>query len=145
MLGLDQYGAPSQLIRGDNRRRPDYNRKQQFRKLMSWHSLGPITVTVPGVRVRMTANQVRPDARIGAEAILFQAISNQAHVNTGRVYIYDSQTSAAPLATLAVPTANSIPSASATTPGAPGGLNPADYYIDADNPGDGVNPSYLTP
>ncbi|HKT90080.1 MAG TPA: hypothetical protein VJQ59_16665 [Candidatus Sulfotelmatobacter sp.] len=112
---------------------------------MAWHSLGAITVTLPGTRVRLTANQIDPNKRIGAEALLVQAISNPIHVNTGRVYVYDNLSSSAPLATLAVPTINSIPSASATTPGAPGALNVADYYIDADNAGDGVNPSYLTP
>ena len=48
-------------------------------------------------------------------------------------------------ATLAVPTANTIPSAAATVPDAPGALDASGYYIDADNATDGVNASYLRP
>lgn len=110
---------------------------------MPWTSLGVVTVAAPGTRVRVTAAQSDPAARIGCEAILFQALSNGTHVNTGRVYIFDRNGNR--LATLAIPTNNTIPSASATIPNAPGALNAADYYIDADVGGDGVDASYLRP
>ncbi len=104
---------------------------------MAWTGLGIITVPTPGTKVALTANPTR------CEAILVQALSNASHTNTGRVYIYDR--SGARLATLAVPTTNTIPSASATIPAAPGGLDCRDYSIDADNATDGVDASYIRP
>lgn len=104
---------------------------------MAWTGLGPITVATPGTRVALSSTDIR------CEAVLIQAFSNASHTNTGRVYIYDR--TGKRLATLAVPTANTIPSASATIPSAPGGLNAADYSIDADNAADGVDASYLRP
>ena len=104
---------------------------------MAWTSLGPITVVTPGTLVPLTLTRTR------CEAILLQALSNGSHTNTGRVYIYDRTGNR--MATLAVPTANSIPSASATIPAAPGGLDCADYSIDADNATDGVDVSYIRP
>jgi hypothetical protein len=47
------------------------------------------------------------------------------------------------VATLAVPTSNTVPSFSATVPNAYGVLHAEEYYIDADNAGDGVDASYL--
>ncbi len=104
---------------------------------MAWTGLGVISVPTPGTRVALSSTDVR------CEAILIQALSNGSHANTGRVYIYDR--TGKRLATLAVPTTNTIPSASATIPSAPGGLNAADYSIDADNATDGVDASYLRP
>ena len=113
---------------------------------MAWKSLGAVTVPVPGVRQRLTANQAVPANRVGYEAILIQAISTGQQVaNVGRIYIYDVQAGGAPMAVLAIPTANTIPSASATVPAAPGGLNAADYWLDADSPGDGAYVSYIRP
>ena len=104
---------------------------------MAWTGLGTITVSSPGTKVALSSTDLR------CEAILVQALSNPSHTNTGRVYIYDR--SGNRLATLAVPTTNTIPSASATIPTAPGGLNARDYSIDADNAGDGVDASYIRP
>ena len=113
---------------------------------MAWKSLGAVIVAVPGVRQRLTANQAAPAARVGCEALLIQAISTGKQiVNAGRVYVYDVQLGGAPMAVLAIPTANTIPSASATIPAAPGGLNMADYWLDADSPGDGAYVSYIRP
>lgn len=105
--------------------------------------LGPIIIAAPGARLRITNNQADPARALNCEAILAQALSNPAHTNAGRVYVYDRL--GVRLATLAVPTANTIPSFSATVPGTPGGLNAADFYIDADIAGDGVDASYLRP
>jgi hypothetical protein len=104
---------------------------------MAWTGLGIITVITPGVHVSLSATDVR------CEAILIQALSNATHTNSGRVYVFDR--SGNRIATLAVPTTNTIPSASATIPSAPGGLNTHDYSIDADNAGDGVDASYIRP
>ena len=104
---------------------------------MAWTGLGSVTVPTPGTKVALSATDVR------CEALLVQALSNASHTNTGRVYVYDR--SGTRIATLAVPTANSIPSASATIPSAPGGLNARDYSIDCDNAGDGVDASYIRP
>jgi hypothetical protein len=112
---------------------------------MAWTSLGQVTVTTPGTRVQLTINQSNPAARVGCQSLLVQAISSALHTNTGRVYLYYGATGGAPLATLAVPTANTIPSAAATVPDAPGALDASGYYIDADNATDGVNASYLRP
>lgn len=104
---------------------------------MAWTGLGTITISTPGTKVPLSATAIR------CEAILVQALSNASHTNTGRVYIYDLN--GRRIATLAVPTTNTIPSASATIPSAPGGLNAADYSIDADNATDGVDASYIRP
>ncbi len=112
---------------------------------MAWKSLGAVTVAVPGVRQRLTANQAVPTARVGCEALLIQAMTGVQVANVGRIYIYDIQAGGAPMAVLAIPTANTIPSASATVPAAPGGLNAADYWLDADSPGDGAYVSYIRP
>lgn len=104
---------------------------------MAWTGLGIISVVTPGTKVALTTTPTR------CEAILLQALSNASHTNTGRVYIYDR--SGARLATLAVPTTNTIPSASATIPAAPGGLDCRDYSIDSDIAGDGVDASYIRP
>src|SRR4051812_14532369 len=104
---------------------------------MAWTGLGTISVVTPGTRVSLSATDIR------CEALLVQALSNASHTNTGRVYVYDR--SGNRIATLAVPTANTIPSASATIPTAPGGLNAHDYSIDADNATDGVDASYIRP
>lgn len=107
---------------------------------MAWTGLGIISVVTPGTKVPLVA-AAATDVR--CEAILVQALSNATHTNTGRVYIYDRNGNR--IATLAVPTANTIPSASATIPSAPGGLSCKDYSIDADNATDGVDASYIRP
>lgn len=108
---------------------------------MAWTGLGTISVVTPGTKVPILG--APPVAAIRCEAILFQALSNASHTNTGRVYIYDRTGNR--VATLAVPTTNTIPSASVTIPNAPGALNCQDYSIDADNATDGVDASYLRP
>lgn len=105
--------------------------------------VGPITVATPGTPVVVTTEAIR------CQSILFQALSNGTHTNTGRVYILaQNQTTPASftrVATLAIPTSNTIPSFSVTIPDAPGGLALAGYMVDADNAGDGVDVSYARP
>ena len=104
---------------------------------MAWTGLGPITVVTPGTKVPLSAIDIR------CEGLLIQALSNAARTNTGRIYLYDR--AGVRIATLSAPTANTIPSASATIPSAPGGFNARDYSIDADVAGDGVDASYIRP
>lgn len=105
---------------------------------MALHSLGRITVPTPGTAVQCTINQSSPQARIPCHAIMLQALPG----NIGKVYIglvgLNRNTGAQQLAYLAIPTSNTIPAYSATISYAPGGLNIADFYIDADIANDGV-------
>lgn len=110
---------------------------------MAWTGLGAVTVAVPGTPLRITNNQADPTARISCQSVLLQALSNVAHTNVGRVYILDRD--GVRVGTLAPPATNTIPSASATIPSVPGALNAADYWVDADNAGDGVDVSYSRP
>ena len=117
---------------------------------MPWKSLGLVTVPVPGTPIQATAN-VSGSAAWGENttvfaclAILFQADP----ANTGKTYIGDDasfkkSTGEGRLAVLAIPTDNSIPSASATIPNAPAALNANDYWIDADKADEGVTVSIL--
>jgi len=110
------------------------------------NGLGTVTVATPGVLVRITNNQMVPSEWIGAQSILLQALSNAAHTNTGRIYIYTQTTFGLKrVATLAPPAVNSIPSFSATIPNAAAALNASIYWIDADEAGDGVDASFLVP
>lgn len=103
-----------------------------------WHSLGKVTATA-GTPARATVNQTDPTARFPCHAILFQALST----NTGKVYImegnnaFSAATYTKCLAVIAVPTANSLPSASATVTYAPAAFNAADFYIDVQTTGEG--------
>lgn len=110
---------------------------------MAWRSLGQILVVTPGTRVRLTVNRPVPTDTLMCQSLLVQAIASPGHVNTGRAYVYDVPTGGAPMATLAVPTANTIPAASVTVPNAPAALDATPYWIDVDVGGDGVNASYL--
>ena len=110
---------------------------------MAWTGLGIVTSTGVGNLVAITTNQSSANARIGCQAILLQALSNASHTNTGRVYIFDR--SSTRIATLAVPSTNTIPSAAVTIPNTEGALNAADYSISAEVSGDGVDASYLRP
>jgi len=94
--------------------------------------LGTIVVLTPGTPVAISPTQ------LNCQSILIQAL----FTNTGRIYIncYGQR-----VATLAVPTANSIPSFSVTIPDAPGGLDALAYTIDAQVGGEGVDVSYARP
>lgn len=107
-----------------------------------WVSLGHVTVAVPGTPERATRNELDPTRRYPANAVLIQ----QWPGNTGRVYFGTAAMNVAAgtgiLATLAVPTANTLPSASATFP-IPVGFDLSTYRIDADVVGEGPNVSAL--
>lgn len=105
---------------------------------MAQNALGVITVGTPGIRQAIDST----GSGKNCQSILLQALSNSSHTNTGRVYIYCKGTR---VATLAVPTTNTIPSYSVTIPDAPGGLTTLDYTIDADIAGDGVDASFARP
>jgi hypothetical protein len=107
-------------------------------------SLGVIRVPLVGVPMRATGNQPVPTDRCAVHAILFQALPE----NTGRVYIGTSAmnrvTKSGVMGTLAVPTANSIPTFSMALTLSPNAIHAHDLYIDADNNTDGVTIAVLT-
>ena len=113
---------------------------------MPWISLNTVTITAPGNIVQAT--NARDSAVLTRDyytcmAILFQADP----FNAGRVYIgtagFNKTTGVGRLAVLAIPTANTIPSAGATNP-IPGRLLAAtDYWVDADVMNDKVTVSIL--
>ena len=108
-----------------------------------WTSLGAITVlgnASPNL-VRATQNLPNPVQPYPANAILFQ----QRKGNLGWLYIYDDAagTDAHLLASLAPPSANTCPSATASVQYAPAGLNPLYYFIGGDNPGEKCQVSVL--
>jgi hypothetical protein len=101
-------------------------------------SLGKVTVTTPGTLVRATLNRSDPAKALPCHGILFEALPT----NVGRVYVGRSglnrTTLAGVFAMLPVPTTNVLPTFSTALTLAPNGLAAHDFYIDADNAGDGV-------
>lgn len=123
---------------------------------MGWISLGRITVANSGTPVQVTsllpAGQYNTDGKpkvnyAPAEAIMIQAAST----NTGKVYVglsgftKSSTAVGQKLATLAVPTANTIPAVTVSIPGCPAAINASEYWLDVDNNGEGADVSILVP
>lgn len=89
--------------------------------------------------------------RVPCQTVLFQ----QVEANTGKIWICDranavKSTGVGVLATIPAPTLNGgvatvLPYASVTTAGAPGGLNLALFWIDADNTGETCQVSFVSP
>lgn len=108
-----------------------------------WKSLGPITIVgnaAPNL-IQATANLANPGSPFPVNAILFQ----QRKGNAGWIYIYDDPAGGDShlLASLAIPTNNTCPSASVSVMYAPAGLSAEFYWIGGDNPGDKCAPSVL--
>jgi len=99
-------------------------------------SLGYVTVAAAGTPVRATVNETDPALRVGAQSILFQAKPD----NTGVMYIglagMDRTTGAQVIGFLGTPVSESAPSLLISMPDVSGGLNVADFYVDADDNGD---------
>ena len=97
-----------------------------------------LVVAVPGTLVRATSQEADPDKHIAIHGVMFQALPT----NVGIVYIGTSALVRATFtncfAYLPVPTTNQAPTFSAALTIAPNGLALGQYYIDADNAGDGV-------
>jgi hypothetical protein len=97
-----------------------------------------LVVTVPGTLVRATSQEADPAKHIMCHGVMFQVLPT----NVGRVYIGTSALNRAALtncfAWLPVPTINQAPTFSAALTIAPNGLAVGQYYVDADNGGDGV-------
>ena len=121
---------------------------------MGWISLGRIIVSNSGTPVQVTSllpttsYNIDGKPRVNyapAEAIMFQA----ADTNTGKSYIGlsgFSKTSTGvgqKLATLGIPTNNTIPSVTIALPGTPGAINAAEYWVDVAVNGEGVDVSIL--
>ncbi len=111
-------------------------------------SLGTVQVGTPGILARATANQPDPTARIAAQTVEFQVLP--ANAGPVRICLLGADiigTSSNELILHALPK----PVSATTGPfdywrvgvyNAPSALNPADFYIDADNAGDGVLIAY---
>ena len=85
-----------------------------------------------GSNVRVTVNQPDPNARIGAQAVLFQA----GPATTGVIYVglfgMDTTTGVGVLGVIAAPadpTTGPFPSFTVSQPDQMAGLNVADYYV----------------
>jgi hypothetical protein len=106
-------------------------------------SLGVVRVPLVGVPVRVTINKPVPTDRCAVHAILFQALPE----NTGRIYVGTANlnrvTKAGVLGTLAVPTANSIPTFSMALTISPNAILAQDIFIDGDANTDGVTIAVL--
>lgn len=110
-------------------------------------SLGYVTVTAAGTPVRATVNQPDPALRIGAQAVLFQALPG----NAGIVYVGLGGTTMDPTTGTGIvgivpapadPTSGPFPSVVISIPVMAAGLNVADFYLDASGNGNGVLVSY---
>lgn len=106
---------------------------------MAIRSLGRVTVVTSGTPVRATFNEVVEDTRYPIHAMLFQ---RDVTSETGLVYILANEdaviaTRVGVIAILAIPTSNILPSFSATITLAAAGLDLRNYFIDADNDGEG--------
>ena len=100
-------------------------------------SIGKFTPTV-GTPLRVTSGEPNPALPLKVHGLLFQALPE----NTGRVYV-GSETMNRPARTglfamVPAPSTGALPSFSTALTIAPNGINAADFYIDADTPGDGV-------
>ena len=101
-------------------------------------SLGKVTIAVPGTTVRATVNMADPTKNRACNGFMIQTL----RTNVGYVYIgsvtMNRVAQSELYCVLPPPTANSLPTFSASLPYAPGGLNMGDVYVDADNANDGV-------
>ncbi len=109
---------------------------------MALTALGQIAVPTHGTKVQISTLAIR------CQTIFFSALKvTGGHTNTGNVYIYGPDVNNLParIYTLAIPTANAIPSFSVTIPNAPGGLSLNQFWLDADVDTDGADVTYLGP
>lgn len=102
-------------------------------------SYGKVVVSTAGTPVQATANQTNPITPVPANAVLIEAWPS----NTGKIYIgvvssMSKSTGVGVIGVLAVPTANFIPSFSATLAYSTGGLDVSQLWVDADNSSDSV-------
>lgn len=113
---------------------------------MASGAAGKVTVTTPGTAVQASKNLPNAPIRVGCQRVLFQALAG----NAGSVYIEqgtgsnDRTNLTRTLAVLPKPAATGeLPSFELSVPSGANGFNLCDYYIDADNGGDGVLISYV--
>lgn len=111
--------------------------------------LGRVNVAAAGTPARATANQSDPTKRIAAHGIMFEVWPT----NVGLTYVgtegMNKTTGFNVLAVLPLPSLDSngdpvfLPTFSLALTIAPNGLNPADFYIDADDNNAGLLVSVL--
>lgn len=112
-------------------------------------ALGKITVTTPGTPVRATINRTDPAKVIPAHGVMFEVWPT----NTGLCYVgrvgMNKATGEGVYAILGAPSKNTndvvsfLPTFSAALTLSPNGMQAADFYVDADQAGDGVIATYL--
>ena len=106
-------------------------------------ALGAVTVPTPGTPVRATINRADPSKPIPCHGIMFEALP----ANTGFVYIGQQNMNRSTLegvyAVIPVPSTNILPSFSTALTLAPNGLGAHLFWVDADNPTDGVLVTFL--
>jgi hypothetical protein len=100
-------------------------------------SLGRVVVAVPGSPIRLTSNRPNP-ADVQVHALLVQPHP----ANAGKIYIGNKanfvKNGDGQVAWLPAPTASSAPAFSETVSFAPNAVQCAEFWIDADNGGEGV-------
>ena len=104
---------------------------------------GIIYSSASGNRVWIANNStVQPAVPFWCRSVLIQVLKNGTHTNTGNVYVFER--TGKRVATLPVPTTNTVPSFTASIGTESNGLlNAADYSIDVDTTGDGADASCL--
>ena len=99
---------------------------------------GKVTVAVPGTPVRVTAANANPVIHAACHGIMFQTLPT----NTGKIYIGRANMNKAAFtglfAMLVAPSASQLPNFSAAITQAPNALGVEEFYVDADNAGEGV-------
>jgi len=99
---------------------------------------GRVVVPVPGTPVRVTAANADPRQHVACHGIMFQVLPT----NTGRVYVGGAQLDRVAVtnvfAMLPAPSSTQLPNFSAAITQAPNALGVEEFWIDADNAGEGV-------
>ena len=109
---------------------------------MAIRSAGFVTTTA-GVLVRLTDNESDPTTNLDAHSIMAEALQG----NTGRVYIGSADmvraTGVGVYAVIPIPTANILPTFTATIAYAPAALLLSELFLDVDVDNEGVLVSYV--
>ncbi len=106
-------------------------------------AVGKVPVTVPGTPVPAYGTLSAREYNQGVHGVMFQALP----ANVGLVYIGASNMNKSTLvgvyAVLAIPTTNSKPSFSVAQTISPNGLSLKEFFIDADQAGEGALVTFL--
>lgn len=104
---------------------------------------GVMRVAAPGTLVRLTTPQPNPAQHFGIHALMVQVVPG----NLGKIYVgkigMDKATLSKVWAILMPPAQSFLPTFSVSVTIAPNGLAMEDFYMDADNPGEGALVTFL--